>query len=278
MRPVKQPIFLLGTGRSGTTLTGMLLSMHKDVAYLNEPKAIWHSVYPYEDIVGNYSDAKAFYRLNKAQVQQAQVTNLHKIYGFYLTILRKQRLLDKYPELIFRVDFVKQIFPDAKFLVMVRNGWDTASSIEAWSHQKGRTVKGDVENWWGKNDRKWSLLLDEIVLQDTIMSKYYDHLKLMTCEKNKGLIEWILAMKEAISVQERYPTDVQLIHYEDLVENPQSILREVFEFHQLRYDNSVIKYADRVVRKSNKVSRFDIDKEIFPHFDHIMSKLGYSSG
>ena len=38
-----------------------------------------------------------------------------QMFGAYLTTTRSERLVDKYPELIFRVDFVRALFPDARF-------------------------------------------------------------------------------------------------------------------------------------------------------------------
>ncbi len=43
---VRQPIFITGLGRSGTTILGILLSVHREVGYLNEPKALWHVIDP----------------------------------------------------------------------------------------------------------------------------------------------------------------------------------------------------------------------------------------
>ena len=40
------PVFIVGMGRSGTTVLGKVLAVHNNVAYLNEPKAMWHVAYP----------------------------------------------------------------------------------------------------------------------------------------------------------------------------------------------------------------------------------------
>ena len=43
---VERPIFIVGTGRSGTTVLGTVLSLHRELGFLNEPKALWHAVLP----------------------------------------------------------------------------------------------------------------------------------------------------------------------------------------------------------------------------------------
>ena len=104
-KSVEKPIFILGTGRSGTTILGIVLSMHREVGYLNEPKAIWHLIHPHEDIIGNYSQTDAKYRLTGEEATDEMRQRALQMFGAYLTVTRSQRLVDKYPELIFRVDF-----------------------------------------------------------------------------------------------------------------------------------------------------------------------------
>ncbi|MBL0053323.1 MAG: sulfotransferase [Bacteroidetes bacterium] len=137
---VKQPIFILGTGRSGTTVLGIVMSMHHDIAFLNEPKALWNSVFPNEDVIGNYTRQKAYYELSAADADEKSVAQIRNIYGFYLRSVLSKRVLDKYPELMFKLDFVKKIFPDYKALFIYRNGWDTciSSTMERYKWRAGR--------------------------------------------------------------------------------------------------------------------------------------------
>src|SRR5690242_16726648 len=50
VRGVSGPVFILGCGRSGTTIFGTTLSKHKSITYLNEPRHLWFAAYPETDI------------------------------------------------------------------------------------------------------------------------------------------------------------------------------------------------------------------------------------
>ena len=176
-KPVKKPIFILGTGRSGTTILGIVLSMHRDVGYLNEPKAMWHLIHPHEDIIGNYSQNHAKYRLTAEDATDDMRQCATQMFGAYLTTTRSERLVDKYPELIFRTDFVRALFPDARFVFLVRNGWDTCHSIATWSKRLGVHINGEKHDWWGVEDRKWHLLVEQLVKTDPALSEIANEVK-----------------------------------------------------------------------------------------------------
>ena len=63
--PKNHPIFIVGTGRSGTTILGKILSVHKQVAFLNEPKALWFFANKEDDLIGSYSKSKGRYHFNE---------------------------------------------------------------------------------------------------------------------------------------------------------------------------------------------------------------------
>lgn len=48
------------------------------------------------------------------------------------------RVVEKYPEAIYRVPFVQAIFPDAKFILLVLNGLDVVRSVGSWSETHPR--------------------------------------------------------------------------------------------------------------------------------------------
>ncbi len=275
LKKVEKPIFILGTGRSGTTILGIVLSMHKDVAFLNEPKALWHAVYPYEDVIGNYTRKKAFYRLDEKHVDENVKKYANRLYGFYLISTLSKRVVDKYPEMIFRVPFLKKIFPDAKFLFLVRNGWDTCKSIDTWSKRLGKEEQGEIHDWWGANDRKWNLLVEQIVSENEDLKKFIDEIKEFKNHTDRAAVEWIVTMKEGLKVLEKYPQNTMLVKYEELVNNPEKVLNNILEFTELDKDEIFINYGKNILKPAPPKEPYTINEKILPIFEKTMKQLGY---
>ncbi|WKZ15385.1 MAG: sulfotransferase [Candidatus Jettenia caeni] len=276
LKKVKKPIFIVGTGRSGTTVLGMILSMHRDVGFLNEPKAIWHFIYPYEDLIGNYSKDIAYYRLSERNVNEEMKSLIHRIYGVYLTATFSHRVVDKYPELIFRVPFVKALFPDAKFLFLVRNGWDTCRSIEGWSENMGVVIDGVKHDWWGMNKRKWHLLVNQLIENDPAFSQIQEVVKNFQNHTDMAAVEWILTMREGLSLLGKYPDSVQMVRYEDLTQHSSDILTSIIDFCELPPDDIFFEYATKTLHPTSTRKFFNLHPVIQPLFNETMERMGYA--
>lgn len=275
MKEVKKPIFILGTGRSGTTILGILLSMHKDVGYLNEPKALWHSVYPNEDLIGSYSVGDANYFLNASDTDEQQKKDIHKLFGAYLRTTFNQRVVDKYPELIFRVPYVKALFPDAKFLFLVRNGWDTCGSIKYWSERLGKKSDTEIQDWWGRDNRKWKLLVEQVIKKDNYYSEVWPVIDEITSHLDMAALEWIATMRQGLDMLKKYPKDVLRVNYEDLVENPAVRLSEIKDFCELENDPTFIEYGKKVLKPVQPKEKFSLHSAIKPLFLETMAIIEY---
>jgi hypothetical protein len=275
LRSTNAPLFVIGTGRSGTTILGVLMSMHKDVGFLNEPKALWHSIIPCEDVIGSYTRAPARYRLDEADATPEVVSNAHRLFGAYLWTVRASRLVDKYPELVFRIPFVRAIFPNAKFVFLVRNGWDTCASIEKWSKRLGLQQDGETHDWWGVNNRKWMLMLDELVSPDPIFHGMVDHIRCLSNHTDMAAVEWIITMREGLRMLQQHPGCISMLRYEDLVERPRESLQGLLRFASLDDDPAFFSYAERTLRPAPIHPPFDLDPVIRPLFDETMRLLGY---
>ena len=276
-KPVEKPIFILGTGRSGTTILGIVLSMHREVGYLNEPKAIWHLIHPHEDIIGNYSQTDAKYRLTAEDVTDEMHQRAVQMFGAYLTATCSKRLVDKYPELIFRVDFVRALFPDARFIFLVRNGWDTCHSIATWSKRLGVQVNGKRHDWWGIDDRKWQLLVEQLVKTDLMFSGIANEVKHFERHLDRAAVEWILTMQEGLHLMQASSDCIHLIRFEDLTSEPDEVLAALCNFCELPTDNTFQEYARQTLHPVPARKPFDIHPKIAPIFHDIMGKLRYDS-
>lgn len=277
IRKVNKPVFILGTGRSGTTVLGIVLSMHRDVGFLNEPKALWHAVFPEEDLIGSYTRGVARYRLSAEDATKEVCKHLHRLFGAYLAITFSTCVVDKYPELIFRVPFVKAIFPDAKFLFLVRNGWDTCSSIDSWSKRLGTINALETHDWWGVNRRKWNFLIDQVVVEHTDLAPYINEMRSWTRHVDMAAVEWIVTMREGMRLQRQYPNNVLRITYEEMCINPKSVLSNVCKFADLPGDDKkFFTYALQTLRSDTKPTReLQLNENIEVAFRLTMEELGY---
>jgi hypothetical protein len=276
-RKVRKPIFILGMGRSGTTILGVLLSMHRVVGFLNEPKALWHTIYPHEDVIGSYERGEASYSLNAQDATPKVCQDAHKLFGGYLLSTLSTRVVDKYPELIFRVPFVRKIFPDARFVFLVRDGWETCASIDTWSKNNAETHHGETHDWWGVNQRKWQLMLDQLIAPDPYFANVIDAIRGFDRHLDMAATEWVVTMREGIRVKREYGAAVHLLKYEDLVNAPKESLDNLLKFCELPEDERFLCYAKETLRHVEPHAPYNLHPAILPLFRETLGELGYAS-
>ncbi|MEM8598865.1 MAG: sulfotransferase [Bacteroidota bacterium] len=274
-RPVDRPIFVIGTGRSGTTVLGTVLSMHRDVAFLNEPKAVWHRIHPEEDVIGSYANGPARFRLDASEATPARAAVARRLFGAYLAAVRGQRLVDKYPELVFRIPFVRALFPDARLVFLVRNGWDACASIQNWSERLGVEQKSEVHDWWGRDDRKWHLLLDYAAAHEPDLRPIVPSLRHEADHRQRAAVEWVLAMRAGREAERAHPECIHRVRYEDFTASPDATLRTLLENVGLRDDPVCRSFAVATLRDGQAHDAFTLRAEIAPFFHHTMERLGY---
>ena len=241
---VDRPVFVVGMGRSGTTLLGCILATHASVGFLNEPKALWHKIRDDEDIIGSYGPPGAG-RLcfDAADASDPAIQRAHSMYSWYLWITRSRRLVDKYPELVFRAPFVRAIFPDARFLVAVRSPWQALESVAVWS----QIHEIDQANWWGYADQKWN----NSWLQGVTEMPGNEDIAAMDLanerdEYVRAAVEWVVTMRAAMDLV-RGDHRAEFVLYDDLVANPREIVERILDLPELPPDPHTWQYAEAVV-------------------------------
>jgi sulfotransferase family protein len=117
---LKPPTILFGNFRSGTTMLHKLISTHPDVVPLYEPVGLWlyadpgrsHDEFDERDA----TDRVKRYIRNEFLKYQQQHEN--------------RMIVEKTPHNILRIPYVRAIFPEARFLYIVRNPLSFVSSVE----------------------------------------------------------------------------------------------------------------------------------------------------
>jgi len=272
----KAPIFIIGTGRSGTTVLGKLFAMHSETVFLNEPKAIWHYAHGAEDIIGSYTTGPSTIRLEKAKDPQKLANKISNIYGWSLFWGGARRIVDKYPELVFRTDFVNDVFPDAKFIAILRDGVDTCSSVTNWSKRKGVVESGETHDWWGREDRKWNMIVDQIVPEHDDLAPLADQLRQTKDHRDRAAVEWIVSMREAQAAQTQQPDSVLCITYEDLCARPAEVLLEMTDSCDLAKDPVFEEYALSILSVADTYGSLELMEALVEPFKKTLADTGYS--
>lgn len=126
---LKSPIFIFGNTRSGTTIVQKLMATHPDIAGWYEPNALWLYADPGR-IHDEFEEDDATEKVKK--YIRKRFLNYQKKHG-------NRIVLEKTPQNILRIPYVRAIFPEAKFLFIVRNPFSFISSVE---HKWQRPVTG----------------------------------------------------------------------------------------------------------------------------------------
>jgi hypothetical protein len=246
-REVDRPVFIVGMGRSGTTLLGRILAAHPSVGFLNEPKAMWHVIRDDEDIIGSYAPPHTGRLYLSAEDADAGASlRARALFSWYLRASHSKRLVDKYPELIFRHSFVRAIFPEARFLIAVRSPWSTLKSVAQWSDSHAI----DDADWWGVGDQKWDILWEQGVVLNSNNSDLAT-LDLASEDDHhvRAAVEWVVTMREAVSLA-AIDTRAQVVSYEELVRDPRKLIHKTLDFCELPESLRTEAYADAIVSAS----------------------------
>ena len=133
-RRVERPTFIVSAGRSGTTLLNYLFDAHPDVAnYPNEANNLWHPrLYPFSeskvDAPPFWLDPHGFTRASLAQRTPRDDEHLKATFGAFQTLQRGSVFLNKMVMVTFMLDKVVELFPDARFIHLYRDGRAVAAS------------------------------------------------------------------------------------------------------------------------------------------------------
>jgi Sulfotransferase family len=211
------PIFIIGCGRSGTTLLGELFAMHPRISYIFERYDLWAAIHPVTDFSQLYSRGEGHCLLDARSATNTAKSRFRRLMsprpGF--------TLVEKSPINALRIGFLEVVAPGARFVHIVRDGVIVAHSIEQKARVTRRlALRAPLNNWWGVGDVKWTTLK-----QDGRAAGYYpDEVHQLTTDAQRGAYEWLLSLHEVNAWRARLGPRLIELRLDDLISDPRKVL------------------------------------------------------
>jgi hypothetical protein len=247
---VHKPIFIVGTGRCGSTVFHRILAEHSEVAFFTAVIARYPAKLHWQRAVMGWWDSPVLGRILRYRLRPSEAWRFwdYHVPGFskpfrdlrdcdvtvntkatlYQTLSRiitrqRSRLLVKLTGWT-RVGFIKEVFPDAKIIHIIREPWSVVNSllhVPWWRGWEG------PEKWrWGplsaEEEQLWKLYNESFLVLAAIqwkkvMEAYYTSLNYLSEEKRKDVIE---------------------VYYRDLCSAESQVMENILTFCDLPYTNS----------------------------------------
>ena len=228
-----RPIFIMAAPRSGSTLlfetlacAGDLCSIGGESHSLFESIPALNPVHP-EGCASNRLIAEDATPVIADLVRRGFASLLRDHEGKPIEIgdLSRVRLLDKLPKNALRIPFIQKIFPDALYIYLYRDPWQSIGSMmDAW--ESGNWVTYPQIIAAGK---PWSLLLTPNWKELQTKSLEY------VCAS-----QWLQANHHIMSDLKQIGTDRYIcINYDELIKDPQQSLEGICDFVNIKFDRSL---------------------------------------
>ena len=280
--PLHAPIILLGTHRSGTTWLGSALARAPGVAYWVEPRPVWvYRNWLRPDDVLVASDAT-----------DAIKRHIRRRFAQHVARHGAARFCEKTPSNCLRIPFIREVFPEAKFVLLERDGravFRSTQEVQArgssvqrmwqrvresspkdypaylsrlpwlWARLTGRPLR-----FWGVRPPGWRDWLENDSPQ-VVVAK-----------------QWAATINRALDdIQQLPASQFAVVRYEDLVRAPADVFATIQSCVALAEPGPVIEFLkessdpSRETKWHEELSPELLD-EIRPHLEPTLTRLGYA--
>jgi hypothetical protein len=242
-RPVREPVFIIGCGRSGTTLVHRLLAAHPElIPTLAPPDHEDHEGWMHFGgalISGTGDDGQVSGReyspsMDESQVTEAVVRSMHAYYHDHVTGRDGgKRVVNKNPHVSNKLRYVRRIFPDARFVHVIR---DVVPFVGSWKHMLDREMPNVLAYWPDEAfPNIWHFPFKDDPMGRSRQDLFAGQDRIYPGGGFRRLPEFWAKVNANIPVQlADTPSQLMTIRYEDLCADPGGVLRGIQDFLGLR--------------------------------------------
>ena len=277
------PIIFIGTQRSGTTWMGRVFSGHPDLAYWSEPRHIW--------TLGN--SYKPNDLLTADDASPIICNRIRKRFRRYVEDAQKLRLVEKTPSNCLRIPFLHAVYPNAKIILVVRDGRSVFRSTNEIMKKNvpvsriaqrafetpftewpayvprafstlSRKLTGRRLNFWGPRPEGWHDWLKHDP-PNVVLAK-----------------QWSATITRAVEDGSKLDSDHFFqFKYEDMMASPSELMSRIVDFAQLPNASKLIQRVKEdadPTRQDKWKSELDNAtlEEIRPFMEPTLNALGYT--
>lgn len=283
---LKPPIILIGAHRSGTTITQQLIGLHPEIVTWHEPRPLWRYAAP----------ARDHDECDESDATDEVVRYIRHRFLRYQLQHGDRQIMEKTPSNVLRVPLVYKVFPDAIYLHTTRNPFSVTDSFDR------QWLRYRVKKPWHRVRR---CLADAPVTQlhyyagdfighmilRKVLRRHYTPIfgpRYKGIEqdlKEHGILrvaarQWARCNRKAREDLARLANGrVFSFRYEDLMQDPPSLVRRIYDHCGLACNDDVIRAAKELVdpgrqEKWRRLNPEDL-RAILPEVQEEMAFYGY---